>query len=233
MTTTALDTRSVLAEMLTENTGAHILDSGGAYGRNWERNNGKTLADFENEPTAWADDYGVVLSVFHFLANRVEFLPSIQAELDDLARCMPDEGWLAIAETLAERYDPKPRTWNTYNGEDSLSQTLQGVSFTRNDGETVSLIQIHGGCDVRGGYTKPRAFRVTVDMADCFPYDHNSYELECLTDNEHSLSYLGEYIGWHGSSIDADEYPTYDSEKRTANCVKCGSPFIVHASEPY
>ena len=233
MATATLDTRSVLVEMLSENTGAHILDSGGFYGRHWERNAGKTLAEWESEPTAWADGYGITLSVYHYLANRVEFLPSIQAELDELARCMPDEGWLEIANTLAERYDPNPRTWNTYNGEDSLSQVLQGVSFTRNDCETVCLIQIHQGCDVRGGYTKPRAFRPTVDMADCFPYDHNSYELECPTDREHSLSYLGEYIGWHGSSIDADEYPTYERDTRTANCVKCGSPFIVHAPEPY
>lgn len=31
-------TERVLIAMLTENTGRHMLDSGGAYGRNWERN---------------------------------------------------------------------------------------------------------------------------------------------------------------------------------------------------
>ena len=49
------DTRStdeVIVAMLTENTGRHFLDSGGAYGRNWERNSGKTVADFKSKPSA-------------------------------------------------------------------------------------------------------------------------------------------------------------------------------------
>jgi hypothetical protein len=37
------ETQTVLLEMFQENTGAHMLDSGGAYGRNWERNQGKDL----------------------------------------------------------------------------------------------------------------------------------------------------------------------------------------------
>lgn len=233
MTTTTLDTRSVLAEMLTENTGEHILDSGGAYGRHWQRNAGKTLADYESEPSAWANGYGVTLSVFHFLANRLEYSPSVQAELEDLARNLPDDGWLDISQILAERYDPNPRTWNTYNGDDCLSQVIQGVSFTNNDGRVVALVQIHGGCDVRGGYTRPRAFYVNVDMAECFPYDHASYYLECPTDSEHSLSYLGEFIGWHGSSIDADEYPTHDRDTHAIKCAKCGALMNVSAPEPY
>ena len=33
-------------DMITENTGTHMLDSGGVAGRNWQRNKEKTLADF-------------------------------------------------------------------------------------------------------------------------------------------------------------------------------------------
>ncbi len=40
-------TEKKIAEMLKENTGRHMLDSGGAYGRHWERNQDKT---FEDEP---------------------------------------------------------------------------------------------------------------------------------------------------------------------------------------
>src|SRR5690606_23393942 len=39
-------TEEVLASMLKENTGTHMLDSGGAYGRHWQRNQGR---DFEAE----------------------------------------------------------------------------------------------------------------------------------------------------------------------------------------
>lgn len=54
---------------------------------------------------------------------------------------------------------------NTYNGEDCLSQTLQYGYFEHN-GESYVLLQIHGGADVRGGYTRPVAFDVDdMDMS--------------------------------------------------------------------
>ena len=43
------DTQKLVYAMLTENTGRHMLDSGGAYGRNWERNQANTIEDFDNE----------------------------------------------------------------------------------------------------------------------------------------------------------------------------------------
>ena len=36
-------TKEIIYGMLIENTGTHFLDSGGAYGRAWERNQGKTI----------------------------------------------------------------------------------------------------------------------------------------------------------------------------------------------
>ena len=42
-------TAEVIADMLRENTGKHFLDSGGAYGRHWERNQDR---DFSAEPYA-------------------------------------------------------------------------------------------------------------------------------------------------------------------------------------
>lgn len=48
---------------------------------------------------------------------------------------------------------------NTYNGEEYVSQTLQFMCFTDGLNDYV-LLQIHGGCDVRGGYTAPRVFEI-------------------------------------------------------------------------
>ena len=39
----ATETQKMLARMLTENTGRNILDSGDAYGRHWEKNQGITV----------------------------------------------------------------------------------------------------------------------------------------------------------------------------------------------
>ena len=35
--------------MLIENTGKHMLDSGSAYGRNWQRNKSKTIEDLNHK----------------------------------------------------------------------------------------------------------------------------------------------------------------------------------------
>ena len=44
-------------EMLIENTGTHMLDSGGANGRNWQKNQNLKLEDFKNQPSATAEIY--------------------------------------------------------------------------------------------------------------------------------------------------------------------------------
>jgi hypothetical protein len=181
-------TEQVIYGMLTENTGAHFLDSGGAYGRNHERNRAKTIEDFEAEPRVAVDisfweNQGVkrgeimlTQSVYHFLTAALEYdqaLDDLFSEFSDLPE-NESEGWLTLMEAfptwLAENhgddYGDRPQVGieNTYNGEDSLSQTIQYARFTLDGGEWVygeyALVQIHGGCDVRGGYTRPRAFLV-------------------------------------------------------------------------
>ena len=43
-----MKTNELIYSMLVENTGSHMCDSGGAYGRHHERNASKTIEDFEN-----------------------------------------------------------------------------------------------------------------------------------------------------------------------------------------
>lgn len=177
-------TKRVLQKMLTTNTGVHMLDSGGAYGRNWERNQG---VDFEASPAAtlefWdrdgSPDIIGTFSVYHWLADRLEYDAKLDRRFHRWATrpSRADDPWLASAEEFVEHLandtddfgdhatvaglygEDKPFTVNTYNGEDMLSQTIQYVYFTMN-GDAYVLLQIHGGCDVRGGYTRPYAFRV-------------------------------------------------------------------------
>ena len=178
------DTEKVLIKMLKENTGAQFMDSGGAYGRNWQRNASRK---FSKEPvaalniSAWKGkdgeervDLDVSLSVFHFLSDALEYSPKIDKQFQAFARRPEnkEEGWLAIAEAFAQQYADRERetnpskdfpvsTFNSYNGEDYVSQVIQGVTIGGYEG--IVLLQIHGGCDVRGGYTKPRVFRFNHD----------------------------------------------------------------------
>jgi hypothetical protein len=62
---------------------------------------------------------------------------------------------------LTKNYDVKvEHTFNTYNGDSDLSQIVQG-GYLKINGDTYYLIQIHGGCDARGGYTDARLFRTS------------------------------------------------------------------------
>lgn len=164
--TTALDTR--LHAAFTENTGAHFLDSGGAYGRNWERNAGRSVADMVNTPRATLDGtYGVTLDAFHYLREWCELADDhpAAAALDRIADENPSESWYGVAELLADWAKDQGGQvtdgWNTCNWENLLGQTLQGYCLTiPQDPRVVLVVQIHGGCDVRGGYTRPYVFTI-------------------------------------------------------------------------
>ena len=190
------ETERVLAGMLTENTGAHFLDSGGAYGRNWERNKGITPEDFQSRSAATLDvsnDFlDVTLDVFHFLTDRLTYAPTMQRMFDLFVAITSDERtpWLADLEDFAERmhdkyggnYDEQHYSVNSYNGEDLLSQVIQWTSFVGPDDETYIGLQIHGGCDVRGGYTAPKFFTVGQYDGLYNMFDNAKFTLYCDAD---------------------------------------------------
>jgi hypothetical protein len=169
------NTKQLIYEMLTQNTGAHFLDSGGAYGRNWERNQIKSIEDFESEPEelyTYSKDWNELertVSVFHYLSKL---------ELDELCdeyNALPCEDWECCEdnvygvskhqwEWLNERIEDIKvlHTFNTYNGDSDLSQILQG-SWIELNGDQYLLLQIHGGCDARGGYTDAKLFKPCED----------------------------------------------------------------------
>jgi len=171
-------TKELIYEMLTECTGKHMCDSG-FYGRHWETNQKKTIEDFENEPEEHIYKEGEYiyrdLSVYHYLS---------ELELDDICNSfnkintncknwdaetnddnflygVSKEAWEYLTKEIKVKYlDIKVnRSFNTYNYESDLSQTLQGANLTINNEEYI-LIQIHNGADVRGGYTDAKLFKL-------------------------------------------------------------------------
>ncbi len=232
---TGTPTEIILKEMLLENTGVSILDSGSAYGRNWQRNQ---ILNFDASPAAsikfgvynGKPDITVSLDTYHWLKDRLEIateldtifhgrflkerdadgskhwvelmeeFPKYLAELrendgisdsgegletknesddsrdvvlgnnatglvvihhesesDEDGEAEEPEGDLRFGEFGGIYGEGEPLTVNTYNGENLVDQILQFTLFSNNSGEYVTL-QIHGGADVRGGYTKPRVF---------------------------------------------------------------------------
>jgi len=64
-------------------------------------------------------------------------------------------------------------TWNSYNSDSNLSQTVQGCNLSYNGSNfeypEYILLQLHQGADVRGGYTDAKLFKVDVDYFNTNP----------------------------------------------------------------
>ena len=208
-------TEFLIYKMLTENTGSAMLDSGDAYGRHWENNKQRTIDDFKND-----DEVSITLStynnkegkttgyinrevsVFHFLS---------QLQLDNVCdefnlRNTNPKDWeggdsdVFGASKKAWSYFTKQfdevkvvRSFNTYNGDSDLTQVLQGSWITADSEDAAYLLlQIHNGCDVRGGYTDAKLFvapEYGIIHDYLMEYEESDYVMEKLVNGE-----FGQYI---------------------------------------
>jgi hypothetical protein len=163
-------TENVLIGMLKENTGIHVLDSGGAYGRNWERNQFRGFVDEPDCTLSFKYDYiDVTLNLFHWLRDRLTYNPMLQSQFTRFAnsKAHADDSWCQVVQDFVKMKakksgaNPDHEEWpyaeNTCNGNSLLSQVIQYARWIDDDGEHYA-VQIHGGCDVRGGYTAPKMF---------------------------------------------------------------------------
>jgi hypothetical protein len=219
-------TETKLVKMLTESTGAAMCDSGGAYGRNWQRN--RMIKDFRELPEInveinhWREDFEVLITVdtFHFLTSQLEYdqiSKNITASLNHFEKldAQRDNNWLGIGEDflnqkLIEKY---PDIWvgnwvNTYNGESSLSQVLHYIPFnlSGNDywfesGDSYMLLHIHQGCDVRGGHTRPVCFKISGESF----LNENDFDRRCECGGEYS-----DDCGYHWYN---DDKKTFEPDK--------------------
>ena len=162
--------KTTLVEMLTENTGTHMLDSGGDKGRMWQRNQEK---DFEAEEEVTIEYHdgkysSLTVSTYHYLKQVLE-CDEISDRITSLFR-MKEWHWVneveinEVINDLDLEIEEKSQQWNTYNGEYNVEQVFQGQFFMIYD-EPYVFMQIHGGADVRGGYTNVQAFKV-IGMLD-------------------------------------------------------------------
>ena len=175
------ETQKLVYKMLTENTGTHMCDSGGSNGRNWQRNQQKSIEDFNSEDV---ETYGFdwdngeihrTVSLFHYLSEWTE-LDDICDEFNRLQDENNDwdyegdvygvsseaGGYLSVLEMMYDDFTINS-AWNTYNYENDLSQVIQGCNIEVN-GEYYIIVQTHNGADVRGGYSHAKMFKLDEDV---------------------------------------------------------------------
>lgn len=255
------ETDIVLAGMFTENTGTNFLDSGGAYGRNFERNAGRDAVDFlAATDCGFTRDTGLFIDSFHFCRERLTFNADAQDEF---------EAWIAaehgddnvsffelVDEYCTERWGAGNfGVTNTYNHESALTTVLQfWVVDTDEDpsGEWVygelCVLMVHGGCDVRGGYTAPKFFDISGEeacmwddtraMIYCSGHTHTPPQVEALPGFpdtpavEVSHQWMTDDAGYHwygedsyGDRAGTPDYSTsYGSDDPELEFAEDGSP---------
>lgn len=255
-------TNRIIAAMLTENTGTNFLDSGGTNGRAWQRNQGRA---FEAEPPATLDfKYGieVTLNVYHWLADRLTLSESMDRKFRRFCAKPEnkDESYFGLVgswlDSLSKRSDSGPRglygegdpmTVNTYNGEDLLSQVIQYTYFVL-DFQAYVVLSIHGGADVRGGYTRPRVFEVSGEETSIF--DNARATIYCTGDRDACGAYwdTDDSCHWYregscglGAGTQLEDYDRTSEDAgeswvkgslhvkadRSGLCPCCGSPLAA------
>jgi len=235
-----LTIEQTIANMLTENTGTHMLDSGGSNGRNWQRNQGKTVEYFKSLPSATADiyynernDYYEIypcVNIFHLLTSGVLELDELCHKFNSIEvgqwnskyHGVDHEGDMFLLDNDFEEPETE-QGFNTYNWASNHSQVMQGNMLERDD-EKYILLQIHGGADVRGGYTDAKLFKLddhaefyNVVNEDCL-FSAEIKEIDTETkdlftgrthDNLISLDWHGEWINYEGCCADDDDVKAF------------------------
>jgi len=217
-------TESILFDMLHESTGTAMCDSGGDMGRHWQRN--RMIKDFRKSPeiivdgSYHSDQPEITIDIFHFINNKAEYDELMTREFKKF--CKKDKEldiWhYGAAEEFAEHMhqgNEKPLSGNSYNGECLLSQTIQFACFEFND-ESYTILQIHQGADVRGGYTDAVIFK-TFDSYDLISYTNCNARCSC------GDFYTDDGYHWYDSSPfeGKDHSYNWSTRKKAYYCREC------------
>lgn len=189
-----MTTDQVVRHMLKEPVSRSIVDSGSAYGYNFEREVNTTeqikgkfyvYQSSPEEPGRLVANF--TINLYHWMIQNLEF----DAELTSLmeykaSELVPEHASnLELAEAFAcwlqksRNTGFDSQTEYTYNIEQHLSQnvqyTLMALDWTGEPSHVV--LSVHGGCDARWGFTFPVVFRLRDEF-------HAFYESMCLNETQ-------------------------------------------------
>lgn len=273
-----MSTSNLIEQMMVENTGKALCDSGDVYGRNYERNqqNGINKSeisaiDFYLDEENKSIELDQTVNIYNFLTKHLERTFTAENieeilykvceeqnisvfsiwEIQDLFKGdflggyvydnyydentddYTDDFYLG---EIPYELSPSPYfrdfEWiNTYNGEEYVSQTLQFMCFTDGLNDYV-LLQIHGGCDVRGGYTAPRVFEINDIDYFLLYMDTTDIFCDCGEVNLQKKGY-DEITNYDGDYLDGkDVYNLcYVDEDNNLRCRKCNSIIMEYSPD--
>ncbi len=223
-------TERILGSMLKENTGIHFMDSGGANNRHWQKNQSR---HFPKEPQTFLSlkrgYIEVCIDVFHFLNKVIRYESNLNKAFMKFCKITDPSDhmcWLELMEEfvahLKDRCVAKEESFsdNSYNHPNLISQEIQYTYFDTNGFKLYGiditkghyvLLQIHGGCDVRGNYTNPKAFSLYDEYSIT---NFSRASIHCAAEHEHvwdtDNAYHWRYAGIESPSVDKTDLHRYD-----------------------
>lgn len=221
---------TAISEMLGENTGVSIFDSGGVNGRLWQQNQG--IDDFKNINVIDVeiydkDDILISYNVYHYLTNFLDVTETSEMLNNGITTDKNNFSDIELMERILMRPSINTTGYgcheivNTYNYDNIISTTLQyaifeyGGEYSTN---TYIILQIHTGADVRGGYTTPQIFMIEDPdyfiMAQCDVY-----------------AFCG-CGGWHSDDCGYNWYPD-DNESEFKDITYIDNDEVLRCSDCY
>lgn len=258
-------TQAVLHGMFTEKVAGHILDSGDFYGRLGDayRARPDMLAGPRVAAYRTDDDERIgrgatraQRSSFHALDASLVYSPEIDAKFGRFCAANDDgrKSWTDLAAEFAAEKDAgfslEGDSYNTYWFDNPLDAPFRWFEFDCG-GVRAILVQVHLGCDMRGGYGRPRAF-VERDgeslrlAAEAFEAACECTQIECWgygivlnqrTQSECEACALRgdpdvEDGPWNEDECICGEYPEYwkapdGAVDGAVRCEECGAEVVV------
>jgi len=229
------DLDALLEEMFEEKTGRHMLDSGGAYGRHWEANQNGAYKNrkpvtlgAKPGPAGEGEIFGVI-STYHAMKEYLDVIPpALGDRINQFYNLHPDgEFRKDFPEFMYSNYRARIGDGlggegimglNTYNSSYArINQELQMDIFSisgdpRIDpSETFARVQLHNGCDVRSGYTRPRFFRLGGG-ARRFQSGIEEFSISDGNGNRWDVRPMGDIEPIGDTTKSLEEYPVISTE---------------------
>ena len=243
--TTQTDSFDVFAKACRHNSGTHMLDSGGAYGRHWQK---PAIARKDNPAVidVWRDEITGTIETAHFLAEHLEVDSDVQTQFDTWAADQ-DGSWFELSERFATEVLGLVQRGrdNVYNQDNDLTQVFIWEVYTPEDDgrdwiyadDALTVIFVHTGCDVRGGYSAPvfcrtrGEYTVPVDVcAEFYVIDARDENGEVMDSEKWRLDekWRAGYSAWPAGQLREDVARVFGFTKTESTvCVKLNTGEVV------
>lgn len=221
-------TDNELFMLFKENTGIHLLDSGGSSGRHWQNWQGAKLEaalvmpeGFHHYDKTTPEYSYFTLSSFHYLRKNLRVTQRAESLTKNFVKFVMSKpvgsAYYNSDKTLTEFLELVfPRTevegYLTYNYENFLDQDFKWYELKQGDEFEPKIIalSIHGGADIRSGYTGYVFFEANHSY---WAHGITDLILECPKCKE--TGFISGYVDEYWQGIDN---PFFNLKKGCPNC---------------